>query len=128
MIWLAGVSYATAVPLRNWGVSTLVSNVHRLRACAGSWMSRTTTVGSPTTVPITRLSPAGTDEAQWTEVAIVPGVEAGALLGVALAAELEGVLVAVAGPALVCAAGVAPPPQETRVTIASRAAPAVRTR
>src|SRR5260370_33839753 len=29
-------------------------------------MSRTTTVGSPLTVPITRLSPAGTALSQWT--------------------------------------------------------------
>jgi hypothetical protein len=74
------------------------------------------------------LSPAGTGEAQWTEVATVPGVEAGTLLGLALADAPEGVLVAVGAP-LVCATGVAPPPQEARVTIASRAAaPAVRTR
>jgi hypothetical protein len=73
------------------------------------------------------LSPAGTGEAQWTEVATVPGVEAGTLLGLALADAPEGV--AVAGAPLVCATGVAPPPQEARVTIASRAAaPAVRTR
>src|SRR5579859_988912 len=38
--------------------------VHRFLALAGSWMSRTTITGSPTTVPITRLSPAGIEVVQ----------------------------------------------------------------
>jgi hypothetical protein len=70
-------------------------------------MSRMTTVGSPTTVPMTRLSPAGTAVAQWTADAVVEG--AGAADGVpdvtgevaleGVADEL-GVLLAVgAGPA-----------------------------
>ena len=39
-------------------------------------MSRTTTVGSPTTVPMTRLSPAGTVAEQWTRLA-GPGLPLG---------------------------------------------------
>ena len=37
-------------------------------------MSRTTTVGLPDTVPITRLSPAGTAAVQWTSDGAPPGV------------------------------------------------------
>src|SRR5438876_138458 len=59
MIWLPAVSYATVEPLTNCGERTDESKVQRLRACAGSWMSRTTTAGSPTTVPMTMLSAAG---------------------------------------------------------------------
>src|SRR2546421_10682706 len=69
MIWLSAFSYATDDALMNCGARTLVSNVQRLRAFAGSWMSRTTTVGSPVTVPIAMLSPAGTVPTQWTRVA-----------------------------------------------------------
>src|SRR5260370_7524010 len=43
-------------------------------------MSRTTTVGSPLTVPITRLSPAGTALSQWTRE-VPPGVPVGAQVG-----------------------------------------------
>src|SRR5258708_4074003 len=39
-------------------------------------MSRTTTVGAPLTVPITRLSPAGTALSQWTREG-PPGVPVG---------------------------------------------------
>src|SRR2546421_2125205 len=65
-IWLSDVSYATAEALTNCGASAPESSVHTFLALAGSWMSRTTTVGSPTTVPMTRLSPAGTVPEQWT--------------------------------------------------------------
>src|SRR5439155_23092955 len=94
------------VPLTNCGDSAVVSNVQRLRAWAGSWMSRTTTVGSPTTVPITRLSPAGTAAAQWTAEAIVDGVAAVEGLDDAPAV---GLLVAEAA-GVMCAVGVGEPP------------------
>jgi hypothetical protein len=71
---LLDVSYATVVPLTNCGESAFVSKLQSVRACAGSWMSRITTVGSPTTVPMTMLSPAGTGDGQWTAEAIVDGV------------------------------------------------------
>src|SRR6184192_145554 len=96
------------VPLTNCGDSAVVSNVQRLRECAGSWMSRTTTVGSPTTVPITRLSPAGTAESQWTAEAIVDGVAPAV------------------GRAVVLAVGVEPPHPAT-ASIATRAAAPART-
>src|SRR5258708_4383965 len=53
-------------------------------------MSRTTTVGSPLTVPITRLSPAGTAPVQVTSDAPpeLPGVEPGLEEGVAGAVEV----------------------------------------
>jgi hypothetical protein len=56
-------------------------------------MSRTTTVGSPLTAPITRLSPAGTAVSQWTSEAppwVPLGVEVGLEEG---AAEALGLLV-----------------------------------
>src|SRR5256885_3472346 len=55
-IWFSAVSYATVEALTNCGASAPASSVHTFFALAGSWMSRTTMVGSPTTVPMTRLS------------------------------------------------------------------------
>ncbi|TMD98646.1 MAG: hypothetical protein E6I72_02750 [Chloroflexi bacterium] len=93
--------------------------MHRLRACAGSWMSRTTTVGSPTTVPMTRLSPAGTADAQWTiEVATAGGLAAGDALvpaGAEAAADAD-------GGAVVCAIGVEPPHAASAVAMTRTAA------
>ena len=125
MIWLAGVSYATVVPFTNCGASALLSNVHRLRAFAGSWMSRTTTVGSPTIVPMTRLSPAGIATEQCTAEAALAGVEPATGLGVAEAVA-EGAL-DVDGAAVVCAVGVAPPPHPTVSNPARRATRLART-
>src|SRR5256885_14894143 len=65
-IWFSAVSYATVEALTNCGASAPESRVHTFFALAGSWMSRTTMVGSPTTVPMTRLSPAGTAPRQRT--------------------------------------------------------------
>src|SRR5207249_12141184 len=112
------------VPLTNCGDSAVVSNVQRLRECAGSWMSRTTTVGSPTTVPITRLSPAGTAVAQWTAEAIVVGVAPAEGLDDAAGVEVsvgeeEGV---------VCALGAGEPPHAASANVRKRATPAARTR
>src|SRR5216117_3434568 len=106
------------VPLTNCGDSAVVSNVQRLRECAGSWMSRTTTVGSPTTVPITRLSPAGTAESQWTAEAIVEGVAPAvgrAVVVAAVVADVVGVVLAV---------GVEPPHPATASIVTRAAAPA----
>ena len=54
-------------------------------------MSRTTTVGSPTTVPMTRLSPGGTVAVQWTSdvgpvgpVGLVTGLLIGDVAGLGL--------------------------------------------
>src|SRR2546421_7386140 len=66
--WPDEVVYATSDALMNWGLKAAASNRQRLRACAGSWMSRTTTVASPEIVPMTRLSPDGTELEQWTRV------------------------------------------------------------
>src|SRR5437773_12264480 len=74
---MSAVSYATTHALTNCGVRTLESKVPRFLAMAGSWMSRTTTVGSPATVPMTRLTAAGTGRAQRTRVA-GPGAPTGA--------------------------------------------------
>src|SRR5215510_2951351 len=105
-ISLALVSYATVVPPTNCGDEAAPSKEQRLRAFAGSWMSRTTTVGSPTTVPMTRLSPAGTVVAQCTseaievELAVDDGeavaVDAGEVLGVVRADGDGGVQAAMA--------------------------------
>src|SRR2546429_7257785 len=107
----------------NCGEITLTSNVHRFFALAGSWMSRTTTVGSPTTVPITRLSPAGTGLAQRTREA-GPGDE----LAVG-DVPVDGVAVAVADDvaAGVCAPVAPEPPHAARTKIETRAAPRART-
>src|SRR5450759_5508340 len=67
----------------NRGLIALGSNLHTFLALEGSWMSRTTTVGSPLTAPITRLSPAGTAVSQWTRDA-PPGVPTGLDEGVAV--------------------------------------------
>src|SRR5438034_5667132 len=123
-IWFAEVSYATVAALTNCGERAVVSNVHTVRAWAGSWISRSTTVGSPTTVPITRLSPAGTAAAQWTAEAIVVGVApAEGLVDAAAVApsvgEVEGV---------VCALGAGEPPHAASASVRRRATPAARTR
>src|SRR5881296_595973 len=107
------------VPLTNCGDSAVVSKLQRLRECAGSCMSRTTTVGSPTTVPITRLSPAGTAESQWTAEAIVDGVAPA--LGRAVAVVVAEVV------GLERTVGVEPPHPAT-ASIATRAAAPARTR
>src|ERR1700720_4833598 len=75
---LLAVSYATWVPLTNRGLTAAGSNLHRFLALAGSWMSRTTMVGSPLRAPSTRLSPAGTAAGQLTNneaPAVEPGLE-----------------------------------------------------
>jgi hypothetical protein len=62
-------------------------------------MSRTTTVGSPTTVPMTRLSPAGTVVAQCTsEAGPLVGVDAGVLPAEGDADAVAGVAVALGEP------------------------------
>src|SRR6266581_4331833 len=113
----------TAEELTNCGEITLASKVQRFFALAGSWMSRTTTVGSPTTVPMTRLSPAGTAVAQCTRDA-GPGEE----LALGDAPD-EGVAVAMALAVAdgVCAAVGPEPPQEARRNTENRAAPLART-
>src|SRR5947209_14687587 len=78
-MWPPAVSYAIVDALTNCGDTALGSRVQRFFALAGSWMSRTTTIGSPATVPITRLSPAGTEAVQCTSDA---GPAAGVELGV----------------------------------------------
>ena len=74
-------------------------------------MSRTTSVGSPTTFPMTRLSPAGTAAAQFTS-------EAEEAVGVAVALGLE--VVEPDGDAdgepVVCAMGVDPPHAASVIT------------
>src|SRR2546430_15683370 len=92
-IWFSAVSYATVEALTNCGASAPESSVHTFLALAGSWMSRTTMVGSPTTVPMTRLSPAGTVPGQWTRHA-GPAPPAGTSVspaGVAVPARGSGV-------------------------------------
>src|SRR5438034_7030319 len=121
-IWFAEVSYATVAALTNCGERAVVSKVHTLRAWAGSWISRTTTVGSPTTVPITRLSPAGTAVAQWTAEAIVVGVVPAEGLDNAAAVEVsvgeeEG---------SVCPPGAGDPPHAASGNGRKRATPAAR--
>jgi hypothetical protein len=76
---------------------------------------------------MTRLSPAGIEDAQCTADAVVAGVDVGTALGADVPAA-EGELVAPDGAALVCAVGVAPPPHATRITPARRAARLTRTR
>jgi len=127
MIWLSAFSYATDDALMNCGARTLVSNVQRLRAFAGSWMSRTTTVGSPVTVPIAMLSPAGTVPTQWTRVA-GPGAPLG--FGVV---ELDGVVAVAAADADAFAVGECDavgvePPHAATARDRKRAAPVARTR
>src|SRR5712691_6750338 len=98
--------------------------MHRLRACAGSCMSRTTTVGSPTTVPMTRLSPAGTGVAQCTrDAGLGEAVEPGELPPDAVV----GATVDVDGDAEGCAGPGPEPPQAARTNIETRAAPLART-
>src|SRR5437762_342663 len=122
-IWLSEVSYATVDPLTNCGASAAASNAHRFRACAGSWMSRTTTVASPATVPMTRLSPAGTAVVQWTSDPIpVDGAGVPPPDGVdeSVAVELE-------GDGETCPPVDPEPPHAASVRIAIRAAPLART-
>ena len=102
----------------------MASNVQRFFALAGSWMSRTTTVGSPTTVPITRLSPAGTALVQCTKDAgpgeeVAPGdpPAVGVAVVVLAVGEATGVRAAV---------GVAAP-HPVRKSIETRATPLART-
>ena len=76
---------------------------------------------------MTRLSPAGTDDAQCTDVAVVAGDDVGAALGVDDVAAV-GELGVADGAAVVCAAGVVPPPHAVKITPASRAARLARTR
>ncbi len=87
-------------------------------------MSRTTTVGSPATVPMTRLSPAGTGTLQWTSVARPgdpPGPGDAALDGdVVESVDAEGV----EG----CAAVGDEPPQAASKSMETRAAPLACTR
>ena len=104
-----------------------MSKVHRFRALAGSWMSRTTTVGSPVTVPITMLSPAGRVPTQWTRVA---GPGGGVAPGEVV---LDGVVVIADAVAAdvgdgVCDALGLEPPHPTTMRIKPRAAPLARTR
>ena len=75
-------------------------------------MSRTTMVGSPTTVPMTRLSPAGTAAVQWTSDA---GPAVGLGSGEAVAAGLG-----------VCAAGGGEPPHAQSTSTTSRTAARTR--
>ena len=113
---LLAVSYATWVALTNWVLIAPGSNVQTFFALAGSWISRTTTVGSPLTVPITRLSPAGTAVAQWTSEVppeVPPGVVAGLDDGVAGALE---VLVAWALGELLAVDGEPPHAENVRAT------------
>ena len=99
--------------------------MQRFLALAGSWMSRTTTVGSPATVPMTRLSPAGTGRAQWTSVA-GPGDPTwagdaafdGVVVGAVDVEGVEGVCVAVGDD----------PPHAASTSMKTRAGPLARTR
>src|SRR5437762_13267384 len=116
MIWLPVVSYATLDPFTNCGDRTDASNVQRLRECAGSWMSRTTMVGSPTTVPMTRLSPAGTADVQWTS-------DAGPAVGLA-SGEADDAPVGVC----VAAGGEPPHAQSTSTTTRTASLPRLRGR
>src|SRR2546423_1565935 len=124
-IWFSAVSYATVEALTNCGASAPASSVHTFFALAGSWMSRTTMVGSPTTVPMTRLSPAGTAPGQWTRDA-GPGLPVGMAevlaVGVAPADEVAGVAMG-----LCAAVGVPPPPQATATKSDRTATPNTRT-
>lgn len=126
MIWLSAVSYATTEALTNCGACALESRVQTFFALAGSWMSRTTIVGSPTTVPITRLSPAGTVAEQWTRVA-----GPGAPLGIGEAGAVDGELAGepeTVGEAELCdAVLVGLPPQAAMNTRTTAAAAFTRT-
>src|SRR6266571_359346 len=93
----------------NCGLKAPASNRQRLRAWEGSWMSRTTTVLSPVTVPMTRLSPEGTALEQWTSVA-GPGTPDGPADGLA-DAEDEGLASEVLGLLEAPARGAGDPPQ-----------------
>src|SRR5438105_13705033 len=86
-------------------------------------MSRTTTVASPATVPMTRLSPAGTVAAQCTSDAMpVDGVAEVGADGVEEVSAVDGEVVDGA-----CAAVGFAPPQAASASIAIRATPLART-
>ena len=99
--------------------------MQRFFAFAGSWMSRTTTVGSPTTVPITRLSPAGTAVVQCTRVA-GPGEEV-ALGEVPVEGVAVSVVAAVDDGVGVWEADGFEPPHAATTNMRARAAPLART-
>ncbi|MGA7910643.1 MAG: hypothetical protein WCC30_03740 [Candidatus Dormiibacterota bacterium] len=80
-------------------------------------MSRTTTVGSPATLPIARLSPAGTGALQWTRLAGPAGAEADGAADAA--ADVEGLLVTLGAELGLCEAEGDPEPQATSTTIAA---------